>query len=855
MGVLGTRYGSLVRDRPDVSYTELEFDTATEAGLDRLVFLLDTDAPDVGIPLSRLIDHEHGAQQDAFRHRVQNSGLVTQSFADPATLGQLVERSLQALAKTRAPIDSGIVREQLYAVRQVPVPPAAGQPDQPTLTAEDSGPWPPRFGLNEEPIVVGNIPSKPPGYRRRKDLLAELDRPVGDRYASIVRSVTGMLGVGKTHLAAEYARARADGGWRLVGWIDASDATTVLNGLTHMAAVLDLKTDGPDIRAGGRAVRRKLEEDGSRCLVVFNDVADFDTLRPFLPVVGDARIVITTTNVEAATNIGVIIRVDVFSESDALAFLAERTGLADVAGAQAVTAELGCLPLALAQAAAVIAGQHLKYAVYLNRLDELPVEQMLPPVKAGQYPRGLAAAVLLSLDGIRDGDDIGNVCTAVMEMVSVLASGGVPRALLYRAAESGALAQMTPLTSVSETDVDKALGRLAGSSLLTFSGGDTIVTAHRLVMRVISDKMKEEKRITIVFQAVGEALISNAELIREEWEHSVVSNLVGQINTLVRHIGLPDGRNNQLLRCLLSLRVERARFLDDLGQSPAQAVGDGVRLVADAEEILGPQDPCTLTCRHNLAIAYQQAGRDDKAIELYERNLKDRERILGIDDLATLTSRNSLATAYHDASRDGAVDLYEKNLADRERILGIDHADTRASRNNLATAYQDAGRIEEAIQLHEQNLPDSMRIIDAGRIERSSLAIPLHELTRADGKRTIDVGHPDVLGYQNNLATAYLEAGYIDKATRLLKLTYDDKQRKLGPGHPSTLISQSNLAITYLEAGRVHEAVELLGDAMEVCVRILGDRHRTTRIVHGNLAVARTGVTTILTGPGLASPH
>ncbi len=81
LGVLGTRYGSPVRDKPDVSYTELEFDTATEAGLDRLVFLLDTEADDVGIPASRLMDREFGARQDTFRRRVQDSQLVTQSFA------------------------------------------------------------------------------------------------------------------------------------------------------------------------------------------------------------------------------------------------------------------------------------------------------------------------------------------------------------------------------------------------------------------------------------------------------------------------------------------------------------------------------------------------------------------------------------------------------------------------------------------------------------------------------------------------------------------------------------------------------------------------------------------------------
>ena len=118
VGVLGTRYGSPVRDRPEVSYTELEFDTATEAGLDRLVFVLDTDAADVGIPLSGLLDREFGARQDAFRRRVQDSGLTTQSFANPDALRRLVGDSLRDLADTRRRIGSGIEREKVPAEPQ-----------------------------------------------------------------------------------------------------------------------------------------------------------------------------------------------------------------------------------------------------------------------------------------------------------------------------------------------------------------------------------------------------------------------------------------------------------------------------------------------------------------------------------------------------------------------------------------------------------------------------------------------------------------------------------------------------------------------------------------------------------------
>jgi hypothetical protein len=54
-----------------VSYTELEFDAATAAGLPRLVFLL---GPDGQGPDDIFTHKEYGARQEAFRNRLRGSG-------------------------------------------------------------------------------------------------------------------------------------------------------------------------------------------------------------------------------------------------------------------------------------------------------------------------------------------------------------------------------------------------------------------------------------------------------------------------------------------------------------------------------------------------------------------------------------------------------------------------------------------------------------------------------------------------------------------------------------------------------------------------------------------------------------
>ena len=778
LGVLGTRYGSPVRDRREVSYTELEFDTAAEAGLDRLVFLLDTGSADVGIPPSRLIDLEFGARQEAFRRRVQASGLVTQSFTDPAALGQLVERSLRELARRR-------------------------RRDRATGGGQDRA------------AVVGEIPREPVGFQPREGLLTVLDTGGQRLRIAVVHALTGMRGVGKTHLAAAYARARIEAGWRLVAWINAEDLGGVLVGLAETATALGLDMGG-DAEAAGRAVRHRLEADGERCLLVFDNASSPHLLQSFLPAAGAARVIITS-NQQSVAYLGASVPVDVFTEPEALAFLAERTGLDDAVGARIVANELGHLPLALAQAAAVIASQHLPYATYVDRLRRLAVAEMLTPVEAEQYPQGVAAAVLLALDAVQAQDDTA-VCSAVMDLLAVLSAAGVPRTLVYVADRAELPGRDGPLAAMGPEVVDRALARLAGASLLTFSLDGSSVSAHRLVMRVIRENLAARGSLTSVCQAAAQLLAGLSSSLDRNWHENRggIRDLVEQIMALYESSASCPA-DNSLVHHMIQLRLWAVRSMNRLGESATQSILIAEPLLTDQEREQGVQHADTLATRNELAEAYRGAGRTAEAITLFEQTAAQRERILGADHPDTLASRSRLGAAYRVAGRAAeAIPLLEQTVVARVRVLGTDHPETLFSRNNLAAAYRGASRAAEAIALHQQTLADRERVLGADHPDalnsrchlardyqnagRMGEAITLFEQTLAQRERILGADHPDTLRTRGRLAAAYRVAGRATEAITLLEQTLDDQKRMLGADHPDTLASSNNLTEAYRAA-------------------------------------------------------
>jgi RNA polymerase sigma factor (sigma-70 family) len=620
------------------------------------------------------------------------------------------------------------VHTERYADAAVPGP---GDRHQQVPGAEPEGQLP---DAGSHQAVVGDIPAEPPGYRRRADLLAQLDR--AGEPVSVIHPVTGLHGVGATQLAAAYAREKLAAGWRLVAWVNGADASSLLAGLSAVADVTGLADGaaGRGIADPGAAVRHGLEADGDRCLLVFDGVPDPDVLRPYVPASGAARVLITSARPRAAS-IGRGVPVDAFSAEEASAFLAARTGLDDRAGAAAVAATLGQLPLALSLAGPLIAEGRLGYLSYLDRLQATSDDAYLAGDDERPYPPFVAQAVLASLQAVREADRTG-VCSRLMEFIAVLSAAGVRRELLYAAGQAGVLSSGG--RRITADQLDMVLEWLADRSLLTVSVDGQAVIVHRLVAQVIGDGLARRQAFTAACEAAAFVLDVYSQALVGSPDREAIRGIPQQVTALVDYLAGPATEaetDDELAWVLLRLRFVAFYHLIELGDSTPQAVALGEPLAADLESLLGADHPDTLNSRNSLAAAYLAAGRVAEAVSLFEQTLAMRQRMLGPEDPETLNSQNNLASAYQDAGRIAdAIRLNQANLELRERLLGPDHPSTLNSRGNLAAAYRADGRGAEAIPLLEQTLAGRERILGAQHVDTEAARRNLAAAYRADGR-------------------------------------------------------------------------------------------------------------------------
>jgi Domain of unknown function (DUF4062) len=155
VGIVGFLYGSPVRDDTGRSYTELEFDTATELGLPRLVFLLDEDAV-LPLPQSCLSDSRYAERQSTFRKRIAGAGITIQRVGSPDELELLLFQALTGRHGQTA-VSGPLVRSAyLEQVRQIAPAELHGRDDELTeLAAFCTRPGQGRYAWWRAPASAG----------------------------------------------------------------------------------------------------------------------------------------------------------------------------------------------------------------------------------------------------------------------------------------------------------------------------------------------------------------------------------------------------------------------------------------------------------------------------------------------------------------------------------------------------------------------------------------------------------------------------------------------------------------------------------------------------------------------------
>ncbi|MFD9735254.1 FxSxx-COOH system tetratricopeptide repeat protein [Umezawaea sp. NPDC059074] len=668
--IAGFRYGTPVRDRPEVSYTELEFETAGELGIPRLVFLLGENTEG---PTGLLRDVRHAARQEGFRERLNDSGITAAIVTTPDTLQLAVYRALQALPRPE-PTDSTAVR-------------------------------------------LWNAPARLPSFTGRDDLLHDLASKLAGDGPVVVSAIAGMGGVGKTSTAVEYAH-RHSPDYDVVWWIAAEDPNLIPQQLAALGQALRLVDSTDPVET---AVSRVLGElhHRNRVLLTFDNAEHPGAITSFLP--GGRTRVVITSRYPQWDGIASTVEIDVFTPEESARFLHSRAPSLTVEQVTAVTEELGHLPSALDQAATLLSDGTFTPDQYLDLLRSRTQELLARGHHTTDGRASVAASWSLAFDALAEHDP---AAQQLLTLLAWLAPEPVPLTLITD--HPDVLPQ--PLASVAEdplaiTDTVRGLRHRALARVTTDS-----LHLHRIPAALLrATAAKSQWAAT----ALDLALRNAAD---DAWNNPAVWPRWRQLLPHVLAVTAPDREHLLTdQHDGLAIVLNRCSTYLSVSGQPRQALPNARRAYQIAREHYGEDDLTTLAFTNNLAIQLRALGEHQAARELDEDSLARCRRLLGDDHPETLGSANNLAIDLGElGEHQAARELNEDTLARRRRTLGIDHPETLRSASNLAISLRRSGEHQAARKLDEDTLTRRRRTLGEDHPETvrsaKNLIVHLREL-------------------------------------------------------------------------------------------------------------------------------
>ncbi|MDX2525202.1 sigma-70 family RNA polymerase sigma factor [Streptomyces europaeiscabiei] len=723
----------------------------------------------------------------------------------------------------------------------------------------------------ELPITVGTIPAEAVPFQTRMRARGDIDRRFLTR-APVVRSqvLSGPAGVGKTQLAATYAREAVADGTDVVVWVNATDTQAVVSAYAQAARLVHaLPGDPVNTQTDAHAFLDWLATTPKRWLVVLDDVPGLDAMDGWWPrpsLEGRGRVLATTRQSDphmdeedrAATGVGAFVEVGAFLMEEAVDFLFEATLSLNPRSPvhrhelTLLALRLGCLPLALAHAVAYMVNQSVDYREYLEEFERRHSLRVGTPEEM-LYGRIVRTTVRLLLDAVWRRPQ-STQSRALLSLTAVLDPAGHPAALWGTDAIARYLRDFD--VSSDAPGFGSALALLEHHALLTHAPDDRLRTVylHPLTAQVIRENVTVEvlPQVTRAAAAALEELWSDAERTDPE----LIAALRANVEALRASVGaaLWDSDSHDILF------VAGVSLLDS-GLYPA-AVHWWSEVWRQTSEFLGLDHPDTAEARGYLARSYRLSGRISEAVELGEQVSAHSDQVLGPDHPTTLRALGELAAAYGEAGRTAdALAVSERVVGDSERVLGPDHPQTLAARRGLAVAYRNAGLHRKALAVGQESLETGRRVLgpdhpaNIAALNDLSIthrvagdpvqAVAIGSFTTGDSERVRGPNHIDTLTARRELAESCRTAGRISESLSLTEEVLRDGVRVLGEDHPFTVGTRANLALVLREAGRQAEALALGERVLADSTRLYGPDSPQTVRARADLASTRRSLTAV----------
>jgi tetratricopeptide (TPR) repeat protein len=692
-----------------------------------------------------------------------------------------------------------------------------------------------RFRVGEVPPLAEGYTDRPDTARGIVDALvpgATLALVPGSAFAEGPSNWLGACG--KTQIAVIIAESL----WRSAGidaliWISATDRASVLSGYVQAsAAAFGIQPAGTAESVAARLLSW-LSATDQPWLVVLDDLQETSDLDGLWPEGPAGRVLVTSmhSSVASGRRGTQVIPVGFFSVREALNCLTERLSVNPVQrqGAIDLIEALGREPLALAQAASVVANSTLACRDYR---DYFARRRQQIGVAAGEVPSAAAVTWTLSL-GQAESLLPGASVRLMLVLLALLDGHGIPGAIFSTPSVAAYLGgAVTSFSSgVDPKPVWDALLAIERAGLISVNR--TVAPPTILMNSVLQAAI----RLAAPGNVQSPAARAAASALLEAWPADEPQPWVAdslRVNAASLQNSAPDvlwadGCHPVLLRA--------GRSLDD-----ARLAGPAVEywrdLATRCDTKLMPGHPDALVVAAHLAAAYLAAGYAGEAVHWYQRVLAERGRELAPGHPAVIAARVSLAKALIMAGEPGdAVTVLLRAVSECEQFRGPSHPDTLSARDELAGAYQATGDVAAATRLLSRNLTDRERLqgprdeetmatrdrLAAACLVEGKLkdAISHYKRALSDREKVLGRGHPDTLATTAHLASAYQAAGRMPAAMQLSEQCCTDSERILGPDHADTLARLANLAHLYYAVGRVGDAVTLLRDTAARCERVL----------------------------------